>query len=240
MDLFMDCGVLEGFLELVFPLRTDQPALQNELEQFIARSQQQGLIGSLLKALSGNTLQAPEAFIHSYYESFQTGQLPYVNYGADNGLPQEDIFSIFQDKKGYLWFGTNSGAFKYNGREMVVINQKNGLPGNSVRDIQQDSSGIMYFATTSGIAKFWGDSTRATLLEGLSFNTIFIDSKNNRWFVGDNGVYMEEPFGKIKFINAEFPILPEIVTASLRYRDPATCLWPPKRVYTCIITLKSR
>ncbi len=200
-----------GSLDVSWALRSDQPALQNELEQFISRSQQQGLIGSLLKALSGNTLQAPEAFIHSYYESFQTGQLPYVNYGADNGLPQEDIFSIFQDKKGYLWFGTNSGAVRYNGREMVVINHENGLPGNSVRDIQQDSSGIMYFATTSGIAKFWSDSTRATLLEGVSFNTIFIDSKNNRWFVGDNGVYMEEPLGKIRFINAEFPILPEMV-----------------------------
>ncbi len=151
---------------MCWALRKGQPGLQKEVENFIARSRRQGLIGILLKALRGNTLQAPEEFIHSYYESFQTGQLPYVNYGADNGLPQEDIFSIFQDRKGYLWFGTNSGAVRYNGREMVVYNHEQGLPGNSVRDIKQDSSGVMYFATTNGIAKLHGDAKVDTLLEG--------------------------------------------------------------------------
>ena len=62
---------------------------------------------------------------------------------------------------------------------MVVFNHEQGLPGNSVRDIEQDSSGMMYFATTSGIAKFKEDTTQDILLEGVSFNKIFIDSKNS-------------------------------------------------------------
>ncbi len=87
-------GKLElGQLDVSWALRKDQPELQKEVENFIARSQRQGLIGILLKALRGNTLQAPEEFIHSYYESFQTGQLPYVNYGSDDGLPQEGQIS---------------------------------------------------------------------------------------------------------------------------------------------------
>ena len=205
-------GKLElGELNVSWALRKDQPELQKEVEDFIARSQQQGLIGILLKALRGNTLQAPEAFIHSYYESFQTGQLPYVNYGAANGLPQEDIFSIFQDRKGYLWFGTNSGAVRFNGREMVVFNHEQGLPGNSVRDIKQDSSGMMYFATTSGIAKFQDDATIDTLLAGISFNKIFVDSRDNRWFIADDGIYVEERDEAIRFLNAEFSVLPNIV-----------------------------
>ncbi len=200
-----------GKLDVSWALRTDQPELQKEVEKFISRSQQQGLIRILLKALRGNTLQAPEAFIHSYYESFQTGQLPYVNYGADDGLPQEDIFSIFQDQKGYIWFGTNSGAVRYNGREMVVFNHEQGLPNNSVRDIKQDSSGTMYFATTSGIAKFAEDTTSHILLDGISFNKIFIDSRDNRWFVGDEGIYMENGSGEIRFLNAEFSVLPNTI-----------------------------
>jgi len=201
-------GKLElGQLDVSWALRKDQPELQKEVENFITRSRQQGLIGILLKALRGNTLQAPEAFINSYYESFQTGQLPYVNYGADDGLPQEDIFSIFQDGKGYLWFGTNSGAVRYNGREMLVFNHEQGLPGNSVRDIKQDSSGIMYFATTSGIAKFQGDMTIDTLLAGISFNKVFVDSRDNRWFIGDDGLYMESQKG-IRHLNTEFSVLP--------------------------------
>lgn len=205
-------GKLElGNLDVCWALRTDQPELQKEVQNFIARSQEQGLIGTLIKALRGNTLQAPEAFLRGYYESFQTGQLPYVNYGADDGLPQEDIFSIFQDQKGYLWFGTNSGAVRYNGREMVVLNHDHGLPGNSVRDIKQDSQGNMYFATTSGIAKCTGDTIAETLLEGITFSKVYIDSKNKRWFLGDDGIYLEEPDGTIRFINAEFPELPDII-----------------------------
>ncbi len=204
-------GKLElGSLNVSWGLRKDQPELQKEVESFITRSRNQGLIGILLKALRGNTLQAPEAFIHSYYESFLKGQLPYVNYGAENGLPQEDIFSIFQDQKGYLWFGTNSGAVRYNGREMVVFNHEQGLPGNSVRDIEQDSSGMMYFATTSGIAKFRSDTTIETLLDGISFNKVFVDSRDNRWFIGDDGLYMEDLQG-IRHMNAEYSVLPAII-----------------------------
>ncbi len=205
-------GKLElGSLSVSWALRKDQSRLQKEVEQFISRSKEQGLIGILLKTLKGNTLQAPEAFINSYYESFLTGQMPYVNYGADDGLPQEDMFSIFQDQKGYMWFGTNSGAVRYNGREMTVFNHDHGLPGNSVRDIKQDSTGIMYFATTSGIAKFEGDTTLGILWEGISFQNIFIDSKDRRWFMGDDGIYMEGPDGETRYLNAEQPVLPRVI-----------------------------
>jgi len=205
-------GKLElGSVDVCWALRKDQPELQKEVEKFLQRSQQQGLIGILLKALRGNTLQTPEAFINSYYERFQTGQLPYVNYGADDGLPQEDILSIFQDRRGYMWFGTNSGAVRYNGREMVVFNHEQGLPGNTVRDIKQDSIGTMYFATTSGIAKFTGDSTSGILFGGISFHSIFIDSRDRRWFLGDDGIYLESTDGSASIINDAQPILPRII-----------------------------
>jgi len=216
----LEAKVELGSVDVCWALRKNQPELQKEVEKFLSRSQQQGLIGILLKALRGNTLQTPEAFINSYYERFQTGQLPYVNYGADDGLPQEDILSIFQDRKGYMWFGTNSGAVRYNGREMTVFNHEQGLPGNSVRDIKQDSSGCMYFATTSGIAKFSGDSTIAILWEGISFRTIFIDSRDNRWFTGDEGIYLERPDGSIAYINDEYPALPGIIYSITE--DPVT------------------
>ncbi|RPI45918.1 MAG: hypothetical protein EHM46_01210, partial [Bacteroidetes bacterium] len=200
-----------GHVEIGWALRKDQPELENEVRRFIENSRENGLIRVLLKALSGNTLQAPEAYLHSYYESFQTGQIPSVNYGAEDGLPQEDVFSIFQDRKGYLWFGTNSGAVRYNGREMIVYNREHGLPGNSVRDICQDSSGMMYFATTGGIARFRDDTTRAILLKGVSFKGIYIDSGNNKWFIGENGLYREEVGGSVRYLNSEFPSLPEVI-----------------------------
>jgi ligand-binding sensor domain-containing protein/serine phosphatase RsbU (regulator of sigma subunit)/ABC-type amino acid transport substrate-binding protein len=197
-----------GQLDVSWALRSDQPELEKELRAFISGSRERGLIGILLKAMRGNTLQDPEEFIHSYYESFQTGQMPYVNYGADDGLPQEDILAIYQDRKGYIWFGTNSGAVRYNGREMLVFDQAQGLPDNSVRDIKQDNQGNMYFATSGGIARFREDTTIAVLLEGIAFRRIFIDSRDRHWFIGDEGVFLETPGGIIRNLNEEFPELP--------------------------------
>lgn len=200
-----------GSTNVCWGLRKDQPKLQEEVEKFIARAQTQGMIGSLMKALRGNSLQSPEEFLLRYYESFQIGQLPFVNYGADDGLPQEDIFSIFQDQKGYLWFGTNSGAVRFNGREMTIFNHEQGLPSNSVRDINQDSSGVLYFATTSGIAKFQGETTLVTMLDGISFNKIFVDSKDNPWYISDDGIYAEDQQGDLWLINEKYPLLPDII-----------------------------
>lgn len=207
----MEVKLTLGELNVCWGIRKDQPLLQAELEQFISTSSENGLIRVLMKSLQGNTLQTPDAYINSYYESFQTGQLPYVNYGADDGLPQEDVFSIFQDQKGYIWFGTNSGAVRYNGREMYVYNESHGLPSNSVRDIQQDSTGTIFLATTSGVAEFGQDTVTTTWFRGTSFKKIHVDRLNNKWLIGEDGAYLLGPDGKEQYINSRFPELPRLI-----------------------------
>ena len=174
-------------------------------------SKDNGLISTLIKAMKGKALQSSQAFIHSYYESFQTGQLPYVLYGAANGLPQEDIFTIFQDKRGYMWFGTNAGAVKYNGREMKTISDLQGLPDNSVRAINQDSAGIIYIATSKGIAIYDRDTIVDLLFKNSEFHSIYIDKFNTKWFVGNNGIYLLSQYGSQRNLNKEFPLLPASV-----------------------------
>jgi len=200
-----------GTADVCWAVRKDQPELEAAVQKFIRESSSNGLIRLLMKALKGNTLQTPEAFINSYYESFQTGQLPYVNYGADDGLPQEDVLSIFQDRKGYLWFGTNSGVVRYNGREMKVFNERNGLKDNSVRDVRQDSTGLIYFATANGLGVFEHDSVSTTFFKGISFKKIFVDRENNKWLIGDDGVYCLTRDEKLRSLNSEFPELPGLV-----------------------------
>jgi len=40
------------------------------------------------------------------------------NYNVDDGLAQSQVFCIFQDSKGYMWFGTNGwGASKFDGKK---------------------------------------------------------------------------------------------------------------------------
>ena len=202
-----------GELEVCWALRTDQPELKWALEEFLKRSEEKGLINILLKATRGQTLQTAEDFISSYYERFQTGQLPYVLYGTENGLPQEDVFSIYQDQKGYMWFGTNSGVVRYNGREMTIFNTDNGLVDNTVLDIKQDTGGLIYFATSRGIGVFDEDSIVTNLLEEISFNSIFVDTYDTKWLLGDDGIYLLSPQFSLSHLNESFPDLPDNVYA---------------------------
>lgn len=200
-----------GNTDVCWGLRKDQPELKAELEKFIRQSQNKGLINVLMNAVKEKNFQSPEVFLQSYYESSQSGQIPSVFYGAQDGLPQEDIFSIFQDRKGYIWFGTNSGAVRYNGREMKNFGNMQGLADNSIRAFNQDSAGLLYIATPRGIAIQDRDTIIDVLLPDFSFHSIFVDHSSNKWFIGNDGVYMLSQFGYQRHINSEYPILPEII-----------------------------
>ncbi len=194
-----------GEVEVSWALRKDQPALKNELEKFMKNSRKDGLLMMLTKALQGKTLQSADEFMNSYYGSFQTGQLPYVLYGTEDGLPQEDIFSLFQDSRGYMWFGTNAGVVRYNGRSMTVYDTKKGMNNNSVLDIDQDTSGIIYFATSRGISEFTKDSISKNIFTNKAFSGVLIDSKNNKWFYGDNGVSLLDNANRQSDFSATYP-----------------------------------
>ncbi len=47
--------------------------------------------------------------------------LKFENYSTKNGLPSDEVYNMHQDKSGYLWFFTNYGAVKYNGKEFKSI-----------------------------------------------------------------------------------------------------------------------
>ena len=194
-------------VDVSWALRKDQPKLKKELEKFISNSKKDGLLNILTKAIQGKTLQTPDEFISSYYGSFQTGQMPYVLYGTEDGLPQEDVFSIFQDARGYMWFGTNAGVVRYNGREMKVYDTRKGMNSSSVMDIAQDSSGMIYFATAKGISEYQNDTVAQNLFPDKSFSSVMIDNKNNKWFYGDDGVSLLDNAGRQVDFSSGFPEL---------------------------------
>ena len=49
-----------------------------------------------------------------YAADFKSGY-SYVTYGVDNGLISAEINSIVQTSDGYIWAGSYSGLYRYNG-----------------------------------------------------------------------------------------------------------------------------
>ena len=81
-----------------------------------------------------------------------------LNFMQEVQQPLRNIRSIFQDKKGNYWFGTNdSGVFRYNGKILEQLSEKDGLSNNQVQNIQEDHLGQLWFSTgVFGVSKFDG------------------------------------------------------------------------------------
>ncbi|MBW8051243.1 MAG: hypothetical protein FVQ77_13060 [Cytophagales bacterium] len=83
--------------------------------------------------------------------------LPFQNYGIKEGLAQSTVYDIIQDSKGYLWFGTENGASKFDGKTFKTYATEDGLTNNNVLSIMEDSKGNLWFGTNGGgISKFDG------------------------------------------------------------------------------------
>ena len=73
-----------------------------------------------------------------------------------------DVNRIFQDSKGIYWFGTNTGAYRYDGKHLARFTTKDGMTQDQVLDIQEDGSGNIWFSTGGyGVDRFDGQHITA-------------------------------------------------------------------------------
>ncbi len=76
--------------------------------------------------------------------------------GIEQGLSNDYVTDIYQDKGGFMWFGTNGGLNRFDGYEF--INYRNipldsrSLPDNRITDITEDAEGNLWIATKVGAA----------------------------------------------------------------------------------------
>jgi len=117
----------------------------------------------------------------------------FTNYTLENGLPQSTVFSIYQDSRGYLWVGTESGVARFNGFQFTVFDRSTGLPGNTVRSITEGPDGNIWVGTDMGIGIFdginWKKITAKNGLLGSAVIKLVPDDKGRVWVAtNDAGV----------------------------------------------------
>lgn len=72
----------------------------------------------------------------------------------DEGLSQSSITNITQDRQGYVWFGTQDGLNRYDGKQIDRFNfqpfNASSISGDNILDIAADSSGNIWVLNTNG------------------------------------------------------------------------------------------
>src|ERR1044071_1155972 len=78
--------------------------------------------------------------------------------GPDKGLSQSNVLSIFQDSRGFMWFGTGDGLNKYDGYSYTVYRNdpKNpkSIVSNWATNIIESRNGDLWLSTPDGLSRY--------------------------------------------------------------------------------------
>jgi len=115
---------------------------------------------------------------------------------SEDGLSENVVNDIFQDSKGFMWFGTNDGLNKYDGYQFTIykskFSQKETISSNLIYAITEDTAMNIWIGTTgSGLSKFNAeteeftnyahDSKDETSLSNNLITALFTDSRGRIW-----------------------------------------------------------
>ncbi|MBL4656751.1 MAG: SpoIIE family protein phosphatase [Flavobacteriales bacterium] len=78
----------------------------------------------------------------------------FKSFGMDQGLSYNKVNSIFQDREGNCWIGTEVGIDQYVGEKFLVYDDDLGIPSNVVWSVFEDSQAHIWLGTNDGLSKF--------------------------------------------------------------------------------------
>jgi ligand-binding sensor domain-containing protein len=148
-------------------------------------------------------------------------------YSVEQGLPFVQVFTIYQDDRGYLWSGGYGGLSRYDGFDFKNYSPLNGLPNHYVNAISGGEDGAMWIGTIEGLSQLKSEIfTNYTTKDGLPsdhINCLLRDERNN--------LYVGTRKGLARFNNNRFdkividPAFPEIGVLCFFQEPNTNNLW---------------
>ena len=111
----------------------------------------------------------------------------FTNFTNKDSLRRFHVFSLLEDSKGILWFGTiGAGVYRYDGKNFTNITTKDGLVDDVIGCVYEDKSGNIWFGTQAGVSHYNGKTFQNfTIKDGLpndDINSIIEDQHGKLWF----------------------------------------------------------
>lgn len=122
--------------------------------------------------------------------------LRFDSLGIEQGLSQSSVRVIFQDSRGFLWFGTEDGLNRYDGYNFKVFKREPSNP-NSISDgwitaITEDQNGYLWVGTRLGglnrydpfsgqFTQYQNNKADSTSLNDNHISALLVDQSNQLW-----------------------------------------------------------
>jgi len=135
--------------------------------------------------------------------------LRFAHLTTTEGLSQNYVTEILQDRRGFMWFGTRDGLNRYDGNTLVVYkhnpNDPASISSNYVWDLTEDDQGYLWIATDTGgvnrfdptterFARYRHNPNNRNSICSDSVESIARDSRGYLWFgTSDSGLDRFDP-----------------------------------------------
>lgn len=154
-------------------------------------------------------------------------QQPFMrNYSVSDGLPSFEVYDVFQDSKGFMWFATDAGVSRYDGYRFHNFTSRDGLADNTIFGFHEDKKGRIWFRSYNGQLSYYDGSTiiqppvnaaLKKILAGGLLLSIYVDPEDTVWLGlrGDKSLIRILPgFGQLA------PDLPDKFGHMVREMEP--------------------
>ncbi len=141
----------------------------------------------------------------------QQPYIPFQHFSSVNGLSQNQVLSIFQDRKGFIWLGTLEGLNRFDGYDFKVYNHRADDSSSLSHDFAtvtlEDREGVLWVGTGDGLSwydrttdsfhSFKHNSKESSISAGL-INQVVEDKRGNFWIAFATGYvdYFDPKKGK--------------------------------------------
>tara|TARA_R110000851_G_scaffold307407_1_gene465896 strand:+ start:11482 stop:15882 length:4401 start_codon:yes stop_codon:yes gene_type:complete len=123
--------------------------------------------------------------------------LNHTNYGVADGLSQDTVTAIVEDKEGYVWVGTINGLNRFDGNEFKQFyagDDAKSLPSSFIRNLLIDDNGVLLVGTDKGLVQFDKETesfSRNSISTQIGDQAIWsISKQDDKIFIGLNGKFV--------------------------------------------------
>lgn len=173
---------------------------------------------------------------------------------SSDGLNSSQINCIHKDSRGFMWFGTPAGLYRYDGYTFKTFQSDSqdgsSLPDSYINDIYESMNGDLWIITASGLCiyhpqseTFERDMRQVFAPIGVKDkpNYIFIDSNKNLWLsIPEKGVIaynMQQQLSyEFGYTNDALGIPEGEICSIGECRDGALIVYKDGRIACCSIT----